>query len=143
MVHGVEDGRVSHTFPDPELDADAAVEEEHGGQRQQEQRHHDEGGVNLTVQQRMPALLTAHVMMIVQEVVLHLKNTDSYRACMTLKMPGTGMGDKTISRYFLVCIETTISMTIIQMHALRDKKTPVSLERSIIFSIFINKKKRG
>ncbi len=76
VVHGAEDGGVSHTFPDPELDADAAVEEEHGGQRQQEQHHHDEGGVNLTVQQRMPALLTAHVMMIVQEVVLHLRSTD-------------------------------------------------------------------
>lgn len=51
LVHGAEDRGVSHSFPDPQLDADAAVEEEHGGQRQQEQRHHDEGGVNLTVQQ--------------------------------------------------------------------------------------------
>lgn len=51
MVHGAEDGRVSYTFPDPELDPDAAVEEEHGSQRQQEQCHHDEGGVNLTVHQ--------------------------------------------------------------------------------------------
>ncbi len=76
VVHGAEDRGVSHSFPDPQLDADAAVEEEHGGQRQQEQRHHDEGGVNLTVQQWMPALLTAHVMMIVQEVVLYLRSTD-------------------------------------------------------------------
>lgn len=76
MVHGAEDGRVSYTFPDPELDPDAAVEEEHGSQRQQEQCHHDEGGVNLTVHQRMPAFLATHVVVVVQEVVLHLRNTD-------------------------------------------------------------------
>lgn len=77
MVHGAEDRRVSHTFADPELDADATVEEEHGGEREQEQRHHHEGGVNLAVHQRMPALVTAHVMVVVQEVILHLRNTDN------------------------------------------------------------------
>lgn len=73
VVHGVEHGRIPDPFVDPQLDADAGVEEEHGDQRQQEQSHHDEGRVRLTVFERWPTLLAAHVVMIVQEVVLHLK----------------------------------------------------------------------
>lgn len=72
MIHGVEDGRVPHPLADPQLDADAGVEEEHGCQGEQEESHHDEGGVRLPVSQRAPTLLAADVVVIVQEVVLHL-----------------------------------------------------------------------
>ena len=72
MVHGVEDRGVAHPLADPQLDADARVEEQHGCQREQEQGHHDEGGVRLPVGQRAPTLLTAHVIVIVEEVILHL-----------------------------------------------------------------------
>lgn len=72
VVHGVEDRGVTHPLADPQLDADAGVEEQHGCQGEQEQSHHDEGGVGLPVGQRAPTLLTAHVVVVVQEVVFHL-----------------------------------------------------------------------
>lgn len=73
MVHGVEHGGVAHPLADPQLDGDARVEEQHGSQRKQEESDHDEGGVELPVSQRVPSLLTAHVVVIIQEVVLHLR----------------------------------------------------------------------
>lgn len=76
MVHGVEDGGIAHPLADPQLDADAGVEEQHGRQREQEKSHHDKGGVHLAVSHRAPTLLTAHVVVIVQEVVLHLGMED-------------------------------------------------------------------
>lgn len=72
MVHGVEDRGVAHPLADPQLDADARVQEQHGHQGEQEEGHHDEGGVGLPVGQRVPVLLAAHVVVIVQKVVLHL-----------------------------------------------------------------------
>lgn len=72
VVHGVEDRGVAHPLADPQLDADAGVEEQHGCQGEQEKSHHDEGGVGLPVGQRAPTLLTAHVVVVVQEVVFHL-----------------------------------------------------------------------
>lgn len=72
MVHRVEDRGVAHPLADPQLNADARVEEQHGCQGEQEKSHHDEGGVRLPVSQGAPTLLTAHVVVIVQEVVLHL-----------------------------------------------------------------------
>lgn len=47
VVDGVEDEGVPHPLADPQLDADACVEEQHGGQRQHKQSHHDEGGIRL------------------------------------------------------------------------------------------------
>lgn len=76
VVHGVEDGGIAHPLADPQLDADAGVEEQHGRQREQEKSHHDKGGVHLAVSHRAPTLLTAHVVVIVQEVVLHLGMED-------------------------------------------------------------------
>lgn len=78
MVHGAEDGRVSHTLADPELDSDATVEEEHGSERQQKQSHHDEGRVDLPMLKRTPALLAAHVMEVVQKIILHLRNKHTH-----------------------------------------------------------------
>lgn len=49
VVHGAEDRGIAHPLADPQLDADAGVEEEHGGEGQQEEGHHDEGGVGLPV----------------------------------------------------------------------------------------------
>lgn len=72
MVHGVEDKGVSHPLADPQLDANAGVEEQHGCQREQEEGHHDEGGVRLPVRQRLPSLLTADMVVIIQEIVFHL-----------------------------------------------------------------------
>lgn len=72
VVHGVEDRGVAHPLADPQLDANACVEEQHGRQREQEKSHHDEGRVRLPVSQRAPTLLAAHVVLIIQEVVLHL-----------------------------------------------------------------------
>lgn len=74
MVHGVENRGVTHPLADPQLDANACVEEQHGCQREQEKSHHDEGGVRLPVSQRAPTLLTAHMVVIIQEVVLHLRD---------------------------------------------------------------------
>lgn len=79
MVHGAEDRGIAHPLADPQLDADAGVEEEHGGEGQQEQGHHDEGGVGLPVRQRAPSLLTADVVAVVQEVVFDLKESDNCR----------------------------------------------------------------
>lgn len=72
VVHGAEDRRITHPLTDPQLNADAGVEEEHGGQGQQEKSHHDEGGVHLPLSQRAPSLVTANVRAIVQEVVFDL-----------------------------------------------------------------------
>lgn len=72
VVHGVEDRGVAHPLADPQLDADARVQEQHGHQGEQEEGHHDEGGVGLPVGQRVPVLLAADVVVIVQKVVLHL-----------------------------------------------------------------------
>ena len=72
MVHGVEDGGIADPLADPQFDANTRVEEKHGRQREQEQRYHDEGGVHLPVSVRAPTLLTAHVVVIIQEVILHL-----------------------------------------------------------------------
>lgn len=76
MVHGAEDRGVAHPLADPQLDADAGVEEEHGGQGQQEKGRHDEGGVGLPVSQGAPPLLTANVMAIVQKVVFDLEASE-------------------------------------------------------------------
>lgn len=73
VVHGVEHGRVAHPVAYPQFDAYPCVQKQHGSQRQHKQSHHDEGGVHLPVGQRVPTLLTAHVVVIVQEIVLHLK----------------------------------------------------------------------
>lgn len=73
MVHGGEDRGVAHSLANPQLDANARVEEQHGRQREQEKSHHDEGGVRLPVSQRAPPLLTAYVVEVVQEVILHLQ----------------------------------------------------------------------
>lgn len=78
VVHGVEDRWVAHPLTDPQLDANAGVEEQHGRQREQEKSHHDEGGVHLAVSQRTPTLLTAHMVVIIQEVVLHLGREDRW-----------------------------------------------------------------
>lgn len=79
VVHGVEDWRVTHPLADPQLDANTRVEEQHGCQREQEKGHHDEGGVGLPVRQRGPTFLTAHVVMVIQEVVLHLRELGRQR----------------------------------------------------------------
>lgn len=79
VVHGAEDRGIAHPLADPQLDADAGVEEEHGGEGQQEQGHHDEGGVGLPVRQRAPSLLTADVVAVVQEVVFDLRESDNCR----------------------------------------------------------------
>ena len=73
MVHSTEDGRVAHAFADPQLDADARVQEEHGRQGQEEERHHDEGGVDLSLLQGLPELLTTHMVLLVHKVILHLQ----------------------------------------------------------------------
>lgn len=72
MVHGAEDRRVANPLADPQLNANPRVQEEHSCQGEQEKSHHDEGGVRLPVSERAPALLAAHVVVIIQEVVLHL-----------------------------------------------------------------------
>lgn len=76
MVHGVEHRGVAHPLADPKLDADAGVEEQHGCQGEQEEGHHDEGGVRLPVSHRAPPLLAAHVVVVVQKVVLHLREKE-------------------------------------------------------------------
>lgn len=84
VVHGAEDRGITHPLPDPQLDADAGVEEEHGGQGEQEKSHHDEGGVGLPVSQGGPSLLAANVITIVQEVVFDLgggKENSHHRTC--------------------------------------------------------------
>lgn len=87
MVHGVEDRGVAHPLADPQLDADTRVEEQHGRQGEQEKSHHDEGGVHLPVSQGAPTLLAAHVVVIIQEVVLHLSEggRKAFSAARTIK----------------------------------------------------------
>lgn len=81
VVHGAEDRGIAHPLADPQLDADAGVEEEHGGEGQQEKGHHDEGGVGLPLRQRAPSLLAADVVAVVQEVIFDLRKSDSCRHC--------------------------------------------------------------
>lgn len=77
MVHGVQHGGIPDPLVYPQLDADPCVKDKHGRQGQQEQCHQDEGGVRTPVGGRVPALLAADVLLVVQEVVLHLRTGET------------------------------------------------------------------
>lgn len=72
VVHGVQDRGVPHPLPNPQLYPYPCVEKQHGCHGHQEQSYHDESGVHLSMGQGTPTLLTTHVVVVVQEVILHL-----------------------------------------------------------------------
>ena len=115
VVHGVEDRGVAHPVADPQLDPDARVKEQHGGQGEQEQSHHDEGGVRLPVSHGVPTLLTAHMVMIVQEVVLHLGEARRKKA-VSPRRQTVNISSRSLSCSFLISFFNNYSLAWFDRH---------------------------